>query len=138
EASIELPASRVVEVSYSVANGRRGLRTIMDLHPEITAVVCTSDALAIGALTESRALGYAVPRDLSITGYDDIDMAAHTEPPLTTVHVPAAEIGRRAADHIMATVAGDSIPPPVALPAPLVLRGSSGAPGARVPAQAGA
>jgi LacI family transcriptional regulator len=138
EAAIELPASRVVEVSYSVANGRRGLRTIMALHPEITAVVCTSDALAIGALTEARALGYAVPRDLSITGYDDIDMAAHTEPPLTTVHVPAAEIGRRAADHIMATVAGDSVPPPVALPAPLVLRGSSGAPGAKVPAQAGA
>lgn len=128
EAGIDLPSSRIVEIPYSVANGRRGLASIMALHPEITAVICTSDLLAIGALAESRALGYRVPRDLSITGYDDIDMAANTEPPLTSVHVPASEIGRLAADHVLALVAGAEVPPPAALPAPLVIRSSAAMP----------
>ncbi len=128
EAGVELPSSRVVEVAYSVANGRCGLRTILAVHPEITAVVCTSDALAIGALSESRALGYRVPRDLSVTGYDDIEMAANTEPALTTVHVPAAEIGRAAADHLLARIGRRAASLPVLLPAPVVIRGSAGPP----------
>ena len=135
EAEIALPASRVVEVAYSIANGRRGLRTVLALHPEITAVVCTSDALAIGALSECRILGYRVPSDLSVTGYDDIEMAANTEPSLTTVHVPAAEIGRAAADHVLALIARSAPSLPVQLPAPLVVRESSGPP--RAEAQPG-
>jgi LacI family transcriptional regulator len=100
----------------------------MDSDPEITAVVCTSDALAVGALAESKALGLLVPRDLSITGFDDIEISAHTDPPLTTVNVPALDIGRLAADHVVALIAGLPVPMSSRLPARMVIRASCTAP----------
>jgi LacI family transcriptional regulator len=118
----------VVGVSYSVANGRAGLRELVSRDPDITAVICTSDALAIGALVESRAHGLVVPRDLSITGCDDIEISAHTEPPLTTIHVPAADIGRLAADHIVSSISGSAVPRATLLEADIVFRNSCAPP----------
>ena len=66
----------------------------MGADPSITAVICSSDAFAIGALAECRMLGLSVPRDISITGYDDVDMALHTDPPLTTLRQRAAAADR--------------------------------------------
>lgn len=125
---IHLVESRIVKVTYSVANGRAGLRKLMDSDPQITAIVCTSDALAVGALVESKALGLMVRRDLSITGFDDIDISAHTDPPLTTVNVPAFDIGRLAADHVVASIAGLPVPMSSHLPARMVIRVSCAAP----------
>ena len=71
---------------------------------------------------------WSVPRDLSITGYDDIDMAAHTDPPLTTVNVPALDIGRLAADHLIAAIGGLPSPMSSELPAAIVIRGSCAPP----------
>ena len=128
EVGIHLGESRIVKVTFSVANGRAGLRKLMVSDPQITAVVCTSDSLAIGALAESKALGLLVPRDLSITGFDDIDISAHTDPPLTTVNVPALDIGRLAADHVVALIAGLPVPMSSRLPARMVIRASCTAP----------
>lgn len=127
-AKVPLPSHRVAEVPYSVTHGRAAFRRLMTADPNITAVICSSDAFAIGALAESRMLGLSVPRDVSITGYDDVDIALHTDPPLTTVNVPAALIGRLAADHIVATLHGRPPPPTTRLPAQLVVRGSTAPP----------
>jgi LacI family transcriptional regulator len=124
EAGINGFESHVVGVPYSVANGRAGLRELLSRDPDITAVICTSDALAIGALVESKALGLVVPRDLSITGFDDIEISAHTDPPLTTVHVPASDIGRLAADHIISCISGSKVPQASQLAAEIVFRNS--------------
>jgi LacI family transcriptional regulator len=128
ESGIRLAQSRILKVIYSVANGRAGLRKLMDTDPEITAVVCTSDALALGALAESKALGLLAPRDLSITGFDNIDISAHSDPPLTTVNVPAVDIGRLAADHVVTSIAGLPVPMSSNLPAQMVIRESCAAP----------
>ena len=128
EAQIVLPAERVMQVPYSIASGRLALRDLVRSLPQITAVVCTSDVLAIGALAECRALGLDVPHDISVTGYDDIEIAQHTEPPLTTVKVPAAEIGRLAAEHIISAIEGDRPPASTTLPTRLTIRGSCAAP----------
>ncbi len=125
---IDLSPDRIVEVSYSISNGRAALRRLVSICPEMTAIVCTSDALAIGVLAESKTLGISVPRDLSVTGCDDIEISTHTDPPLTTVNVPAAEIGRLAADHVAALISGSLVPMGNQLPARLVIRGSSAAP----------
>lgn len=127
-ARIQLPPHRIAEVPYSVSHGRAAFRRLMTADPGITAVICSSDAFAIGALAESRVMGLAVPGDVSITGYDDVDIALHTDPPLTTVNVPAALIGRLAADHIVATLDGRPPPPTTKLPAQLVMRGSTAPP----------
>ena len=120
-----LPAPEIVECPYAIVEGRAALRRIMQRRPEITAVVCTTDLHALGAIAEARALGLAVPSRLSISGFDDLDIVAEVDPPLTTVHVPSWEIGQRVADMLIATISGRPTAQFVELPAPLVLRGST-------------
>ncbi len=125
---IKAPARRVLEVPYSMADGRIALRSVVEGRRRITAVMCTNDVLAIGALFECRALGVAVPRVLSVTGFDDLDLAMHVDPALTTVHVPAAEIGRRAAGLVLARIDRTEVPDRVELAANLIVRASTGRP----------
>jgi len=115
------------EGPWSIAFGRASLREILAAAgPRPTAVICGNDHLAIGALIEAKALGVAVPSSLSIVGFDDVAMAAHTEPPLTTMRVDNAEIGRRAARCLLARLAGGVEEPSPPLAANLILRGSTG------------
>jgi len=126
DAGLPWPASRRTERAYSVADGMSAVQSLMMLRPRPTAVVCGNDHLAFGALAGARALGLRVPGDLSVTGFDDLDFAAHATPALTTVRVPAAEMGLAAADHLAAQAAGQTPPPLAGLKAPLVLRESTG------------
>lgn len=129
EAGVRRPPI-VVERTHAIADGSSALREIRDRHPEVTAVVCNSDVLAIGALAEAKRLGLSVPRDISITGHDDQEAAALTDPPLTTIAVPAAEMGVRAAEAILEAAAADHRQSPrgAMLPTRLVIRGSTGKP----------
>ncbi|MEY9783726.1 LacI family DNA-binding transcriptional regulator [Sinorhizobium fredii] len=128
EEGVALRPQHVREGPASIAFGRQSLRSIMEAPgPRPTAVVCGNDALAIGALIEARALGIRVPEDLSITGFDDVAMAEQTDPPLTTMRVDNAEIGQRAADYLLACLAGRQPPPPPPLESRLILRASTGA-----------
>jgi len=124
-ADARLPPPEIVEVPYAIAEGRTALRGIMQRTPETTAVVCTTDLHAIGAVAEARALGLAVPSRLSIAGFDDLDIVADIDPPLTTVHVPSREIGERVADMLVATISGRPTAQIVELSANLVVRGST-------------
>jgi len=69
-----------------------------------TAVFCANDLMAIGALDAARALGLAVPGDVAVLGVDDIDAAGLVSPALTTVRVPAQEIGRVAGEQLLARI----------------------------------
>jgi DNA-binding LacI/PurR family transcriptional regulator len=74
-------------------------------------------------------MGLLVPRDLSITGYDDVEIASEYEPPLTTVHVPAADVGRLAADRLFSMISGLPLGPSnIELPARLMIRASCAPP----------
>lgn len=126
EAGLEPPRPLQVEMAYSIADGRAGLQALLGSGHRFTALVCTTDVLAIGALAEARARGIAVPAELSVTGFDDLDLSSHVDPPLTTVSVPAHEIGRRAAAHLLAMIERRPVPLRVELPANLILRGSTG------------
>jgi LacI family transcriptional regulator len=127
-AGLALAPPLLTERAYTVPDGHAAMTALLALPEPPTAVVCGNDHLAFGALAAARAAGLAVPRDLSITGFDDLDFAAFADPPLTTVRVPAAEMGRRAADHLASAAAGIPPPPPVVLEAPVMLRGSVAAP----------
>jgi DNA-binding LacI/PurR family transcriptional regulator len=65
-------------------------------HPELTAIFCYNDMVAIGALQACADLGRRVPDDLALVGFDDIPMAALVAPPLTTCHVPRYDLGDQA------------------------------------------
>jgi LacI family transcriptional regulator len=118
----------VIEVTHAIADGAAAMRALTVRHPEVTAVVCNSDVLAMGALAEAKRLGLRVPDDISITGHDDQEMAALTDPPLTTIAVPAHEMGIRAAEALLEATGGGGPVASLKLPTTLVLRGSTGAP----------
>jgi LacI family transcriptional regulator len=125
---IALAPGRVVEKPYTLTAGREGLREILRGSPRPTAVVCGNDVLAIGALAECQAQGLAVPREVSVTGFDDLEMAAVVTPALTTVHFPTAELGSLAGQHLLARLAGRPVESRTELPVKLVVRASTAAP----------
>ncbi|MFD3943958.1 LacI family DNA-binding transcriptional regulator [Streptomyces sp. NPDC058579] len=93
--------------------------------PRPTALICDDDILAAGACKAARRLGLRVPEDVSVTGFDDLALATAVEPELTTVRLPAEQIGERGMDALLAVLAGRS-PEPGDLPVSLMPRDSSG------------
>lgn len=118
----------IIEMPYTLGNGRLAMRALAESHPEITALICTTDVLALGAMAEARELGLSIPRDLSIVGFDDVEFASYVDPPLTTVHVPNEDIGRLAADRLFGLMNGKAVDMATDLPGPLVIRRSAAAP----------
>jgi LacI family transcriptional regulator len=132
-ARIALPVHRLVERTYGLAAAREGLRLLMHTTPPPTAIVCGNDVLAFGAMLEAQRLGLEVPRALSIVGFDDLEMASHVHPALTTVHVPAETMWRRAAERALAMLDGEPPARESEIEVSLVVRGSTAPPAARRP-----
>jgi len=98
--------------------GERGLR------PD--AIVAINDDMALGALQALRARGLRVPRDVALVGFDDVDAAEFSNPPLTTVRQPLREQGARAAEMVLAQLRGEAVDERVTLHTELVVRHSCG------------
>lgn len=129
EHGITLAPDRQLSRPYSIGAGREALRHLMQSPNPPTAVMCGNDVLAFGAVFEANALGYKVPGDISICGFDDIELARQSIPPLTTVSVPAAEIGRLAGEYLIGRIMGSKAPPAgVQVDVKLIVRGSTAPP----------
>jgi LacI family transcriptional regulator len=126
DAGLALPDWRIVEQPLSVPGGRGGCAALLSTAEPPSAIICGIDILAIGCLSEAQARGLHVPRDLSIAGIDNLEMAAHVSPALTTVHIPTAQIGDHAATTILARLRGKPGPLHHELPIALVVRQSCG------------
>lgn len=125
---LDLAAGSIVERPYSFVSGQEAMRDLMGRTPRPTAVVCINDVLAIGAIIECRAKGIEVPRDVSITGFDDMEIAARLSPGLTTMRLPTIDLGRAAATYLLDRLAGREVIACTELPVELVVRGSTGPP----------
>lgn len=104
------------------------LSLMRETHPP-TAIFCANDLMALGAIEALKQLGYRVPDDVSVLGYDDQEIARHTHPPLSTVVLPNYELGRWAVDTLMQEVHNQAAGAPVRhrmvkLDGPLIERGS--------------
>ncbi|MFG1301581.1 substrate-binding domain-containing protein [Xanthobacter sp. V3C-3] len=121
-------ASALLEVPYTMESGRQALRRVVEACPPMTALVCTTDVLAIGAIAEAKDLGLRVPEDLSIAGFDDLEFASYLDPPLTTVHVPTEQIGLRAAELLLGLMQSRPVESRTELEGELAIRRSTGAP----------
>lgn len=100
-AGLKLTNDRIVECRYSVEHGSKSLHKLLDKHPDITAVSCGNDILALGALHGAQERGLTVPDDLSITGFDNIEILPFLKPSLTTMNSPSRRMGEKAADYIL-------------------------------------
>ena len=106
-----LPAVPVVEVPAptTLKSGRAGLAELHGKAPQVDAIFCSSDLLALGVLTEAQARGIPVPGQLAVIGFGDLDFAADLHPALTTVRIDGTGIGRQAASFIMDRAEGREV-----------------------------
>lgn len=113
--------------AIDVAAARAAALALLDRPDRPTALVCDDDLIAAGAYKAARALGLDIPGDLSVTGFDDVLLATALEPELTTVRLPAEELGSRAMAALLDLLDGRR-PPGVSLPGRLVVRASTAPP----------
>jgi DNA-binding LacI/PurR family transcriptional regulator len=124
-AGIAPPPGYEVVADYSPEAGQAALGPLLDLAEPPTAVLVGSDTQAIGVLEAARRLGRQVPADLSVVGYNDIEIAPYLG--LTTVHVPMYEMGRRGGELLLALLGRAAVPSaPIRLPATLIVRTTTG------------
>ena len=127
EAGLVIDADRILlEAGFEAADGERLAARLLGRADPPTAILCAGDLLAAGAMQAAKSAGLRVPEDVAITGFEDHPLSAYLDPPLTSVRIPAYEMGRRAASAIIARLAGrEAGHPQLVLPTDLVLRGSA-------------
>jgi len=124
---LALPPEAMTVGPASIEGGIAALRRAWEDGLRPSAVLAMSDAMAIGVLRAARELGLRVPEDLSVVGFDDIDISQHTNPPLTTVHQPIREKGESAVRILLSVVERrDQRPEHLRLETRLIIRGSTG------------
>lgn len=115
------------EGDFSNTSGSACAARLLARNPDLTAIICLNDRMAMGAIQYARTIGRDVPKHLTVVGYDDIPMAAAFSPPITTVDQQAPELGHASARMLFDVLDGGS-PDPVVLPTYLVVRQSSAPP----------
>ncbi|MBA4211454.1 MAG: GntR family transcriptional regulator [Polaromonas sp.] len=98
-----------VGASRSLQSGRNALGQLLAQAPDVDAVFCSSDLLALGVLTEARVRGIEVPGQLTVLGFGDVPFAADMAPALSTVHINGVEIGRLAARSLIDRAEGREV-----------------------------
>ena len=125
---------RTVTGATGAAAGVASASRLLARHPDVTGVVCYNDALALGVLRGVRGSGRRIPDDVSVVGFDDIDLAAYAEPPLTTIRQDIRGLGRWAVDRLLDDLRAPAATRPQApfatilWPVELVTRGSTAPP----------
>jgi len=106
---LEPVRSVAVPAPTTLNSGRGALTQLLRTAGDVDAVFCSSDLLALGVMTEAQARGIAVPGQLAVVGFGDLEFAADLHPALTTVHINGAAIGRQAAQFILDRAEGRTV-----------------------------
>jgi LacI family transcriptional regulator len=125
---LRLAPENIIERSYSVKQGRDAMRQLLRMDRLPTAVLCGNDILAMGAVAECQSSGIRIPAEISITGFDDLDMSSQIKPALTTLHVPSAEMGKNAAEYLVTKIRREPFDPPAEMETQLMVRETTAKP----------
>ena len=127
-AGVPLSSELIQRAAATVAGGLAGMRALLALSERPTAVFCANDLMALGAHKACSVAGVGLPRDLSLLGCDDIEMAQLVTPELSTIAVPARELGARAVRLLLKQIDADGGLPPASqlLAVKFVARGTTG------------
>ncbi len=126
-AGVEPREERVAAADFDAPSGHAAMTRLLE-QGDCTAVFAASDVVALGAMGALRAAGRRVPEDVSIVGFDDIPLAAYFDPPLTTVHLPAQELGHAVGTALTRLIAGRDVPNRTLLATTLTVRASTAPP----------
>lgn len=125
---LALRPERLVQAPFSYESGSRALDHFLEYASRPTAIVCLNDVFAIGAMAACARRKLRVPDHVSITGCEDLEIAAMVLPPLTTVRFPTVEMGRHAASYLVAKLTGEGPPLQQMFPTQLILRSTTAPP----------
>ncbi len=132
EAGIDLADHQVVLGNLTQKSGFEATMQLLERPDRPTAIAACNDLMALGAMSAIQERGGVVGRDIAVTGFDDIPMAEHSHPPLTTVHQPIYQIGKMVCEMLIRLIHGETLSPhQVILEPRLVVRQSCGS--ARLP-----
>jgi LacI family repressor for deo operon, udp, cdd, tsx, nupC, and nupG len=125
-AGIARDPALTVNGDFSVESGIRGVEELFAKRRRFTAVFCSNDEMAIGAIRAIKSRGRSVPEDVSVVGFDDIRFARYSDPPLTTIAQPMEDLGREAMSLLLEILNRSDAPARKRiLPTQLVVRGST-------------
>lgn len=124
EKNMHVPDEWLIHTEFSYKGGRDSLRKVLDLAHRPTVVAFGTDIQAVGALYEARIQGIEIPNDLSIVGFDGIDEGKYMKPSLTTIGLPAHQIGIEAAKRIIALIKNQNLEKTTPLPHKVLIRDS--------------
>lgn len=114
-----------IKGEYDVKSGYNAMKQLLSLKEPPTAVFCSNDDMAIGAMHAVFEAGLSVPKDISVVGFDDIELAQYTFPPLTTVKRPIETISKRGAEKLLSCIDNpDAGTETIFVPTKLTIRGS--------------
>lgn len=127
EAGLEPSEDLVVEADWSPGGAAAATHLLLQREPRLDAIFVHSDLMAVGVLDALAERGRKVPDDVAVVSCDDLPLAAHLRPSLTTVHLPFSETGAQAVSLLLRLTSGEKLGPgPWLLPVELVIRQSSG------------
>jgi len=127
EHDLPLEPDLIRSAAFLPESGMAAMEELLALPQRPTAVFAASDVVAMGALRAIHAAGLRVPEEMAVVGFDDIFLAAHANPPLTTVRVPAYGLGWTSAEILITLIEGNEDVSSVSLETELVIRESCGA-----------
>lgn len=123
----DLPSYGCHQLETTIQTGYAAMTEALDRHPALTAIFAVNDSMAIGAMRAAGERGRSVPDDLAVVGFDDIEWAAHSEPPLTTIKVHKRQMGAIAARRLIEIIERDeNVPVRSTVATNLVVRASCG------------
>jgi DNA-binding LacI/PurR family transcriptional regulator len=125
---IAVDKTLIFKGDYSYESGEKAAKYFLSLEEPPTAILCANDSMAIGTMKVIRENGLNIPDDISVVGFDDIEVASRVFPPLTTVAAPITEMVEKAVNILLSAVQGKDVDyQHVILPAELIVRDSSSA-----------
>jgi LacI family transcriptional regulator len=104
EIGMPVATAFVVEGDHTMEGGMKAVASLASLSPRPTAILCSNDMTAIGAMREAYDIGIEIPRELSVVGFDDVRLAQFMTPPLTTVQMSQSELATLAFKALLAEV----------------------------------
>lgn len=121
------PELVILKKGTSVDLGYQSARELLKKEPDLDAMMCANDKMAVGAMKALNELGKQIPGEIAVTGFDNIEWSEHANPPLTTVNVPRYLIGQLAGKRLLEMIANPNTPPyRIIVPVGAVIRQSCG------------
>ena len=124
--ALRLAQANIVSTDMSSTAGYEATQTLISRSTPPDAILCVNDEVAFGALHAAHEQGFTIGEDIAIVGFDGVQDANHTQPPLTTLDIPVFDIAGQLVDMLLKTIAGEPVDSPVLIKPNLLIRPSTG------------